>query len=189
MEAILDQIRTFAENAHGSQMRKYTPERYIVHPVRVMETCRKFNLDLPSLAAALLHDVLEDTPVTADQLRSFLITVMDEAQAEETLVLVEELTDVYVKEAYPQWNRKQRKEKERQRIAMTSARSQSIKYADMIDNTREITSHDPGFAPRYLKECLDNLKVADKGNRELYELALAGIMEGLRKLQKGNRAV
>ncbi|WP_297333190.1 hypothetical protein [Flavobacterium sp.] len=37
-EEILHRIREYADDAHGSQMRKYTPERYIVHPVRVMET-------------------------------------------------------------------------------------------------------------------------------------------------------
>lgn len=57
MEEVLEQIRDFADKAHGEQMRKYTPERYIVHPVRVMKICREYTDDITVLAAALLHDV------------------------------------------------------------------------------------------------------------------------------------
>ena len=79
MEDILNTIRDYADTAHGTQMRKYTPERYIVHPIRVMETCRNYDSRLPILAAALLHDVLEDTPVTEAEMRDFLHSVMDAA--------------------------------------------------------------------------------------------------------------
>ena len=187
MEDVLIKIRDFADNAHGTQMRKYTPERYIVHPVRVMEILKKYDNDLMVLAAALLHDVLEDTAVTEKELLEFLQSVMNENDAQNTLALVVELTDVYTKEAYPQWNRKKRKEKEHERVATTSARAQTIKYADTIDNTKEITMQDPGFAPRYLSECLNTLKVAEKGNQELYTIALTGVLEGLNKL--GNRKI
>jgi (p)ppGpp synthase/HD superfamily hydrolase len=61
-EKILAAITDFADIAHGSQMRKYTPERYIVHPARVMRLCQEYTDDVTVLAAALLHDVLEDTP-------------------------------------------------------------------------------------------------------------------------------
>ncbi|MGN6567929.1 MAG: hypothetical protein ACTHJ0_08255 [Flavipsychrobacter sp.] len=40
LQAKLEEVIAFADKAHGSQMRKYTPERYIVHPIRVMELCR-----------------------------------------------------------------------------------------------------------------------------------------------------
>ena len=35
MEDILLKVKDFADRAHGEQMRKYTPERYIVHPERL----------------------------------------------------------------------------------------------------------------------------------------------------------
>ncbi len=184
MEAILDKVRQFADNAHGSQMRKYTPERYIVHPIRVMETCRNYDNSLPVLAAALLHDVLEDTNVDRRKMLEFLRSLMSETDAQETLSLVLDLTDVYVKEEYPQWNRRLRKAKEQERIAGTSPKSQTIKYADIIDNTNEITLHDPGFAPRFLNECYANLKVANKGNQQLYAIALAKVEAKLKGLRK-----
>jgi guanosine-3',5'-bis(diphosphate) 3'-pyrophosphohydrolase len=184
MDKIINQVREFADNAHGSQTRKYTPERYIVHPVRVMETLRNYDSSLPVLAAALLHDVLEDTPVSRSELLLFLRTIMEHTDAEKTVLLVEELTDVYVKTDYPQWNRNQRKAKELERIAKTSAKAQTIKYADIIDNTNEITVKDPGFAPRYLRECMQILQVADKGDKDLYRIAKEGIKAGLDKIKK-----
>jgi (p)ppGpp synthase/HD superfamily hydrolase len=76
MEEILQQVRDFADKAHGGQMRKYTPERYIVHPVRVMNICREYTSDVTILAAALLHDVIEDTPVKKEEIREFLLTLL-----------------------------------------------------------------------------------------------------------------
>ncbi|MDF2448383.1 MAG: metal-dependent phosphohydrolase [Bacteroidota bacterium] len=71
MEIILDQIREFADKAHGEQMRKYTPGRYIVHPIRVMNTCKRVTYDICILAAALLHDVLEDTAIHGNEMEVF----------------------------------------------------------------------------------------------------------------------
>jgi (p)ppGpp synthase/HD superfamily hydrolase len=184
LEDTLEKVRQFADEAHDGQMRKYSPERYIVHPVRVMEICRDYDNRLPVLAAALLHDVLEDTEVNEKALDSFLKSVMSYGAARETLQLVNALTDVYVKSAYPQWNRDTRKAKERERIAHTSATSQTIKYADIIDNCREIVAHDPGFAPRFLKECRSILQVAQKGNSRLYHLAIAAVNAELVSLQR-----
>ena len=58
---ILKKIKEFSDKAHEGQTRKYTPERYIVHRLRVMETLKLYTPDVTVLAAALLHDVLEDT--------------------------------------------------------------------------------------------------------------------------------
>lgn len=184
MENTLDKIRDFADKAHGNQMRKYTPERYMVHPIRVMETCRDYDASVPMLAAALLHDVLEDTALKNSEMLAFLQTIMNDDDARDTVILVEELTDVYTKSAYPQWNRKQRKIKENERIRQTTPEAQTIKYADIIDNTSEITVHDPAFAPRFLKECLEILEIADKGNTELYQIALTAVKDRLRNLKK-----
>lgn len=184
MKDILDQVMRFADEAHGAQMRKYTPERYIVHPIRVMETCRNYDASLPVLAAALLHDVLEDTEVKKKEMLAFLQNIMSDSDAQATVMLVEELTDVYVKSAYPKWNRTQRKIKEVERIRDTSSQAQTIKYADIIDNTSEITLHDPDFAPRYLYECLEILKIADKGNKDLHKTALSEVSKKLCYLEK-----
>lgn len=184
MNAILSKISNYADKAHGDQMRKYTPERYIVHPVRVMETCLQYDSRLPVLAAALLHDVLEDTPVTEAEMLDFLLTLMNPKDAKRTLELVIEMTDVYIRSAYPRLNRKERKQKELERIATTSQDAQTIKYADILDNSTEMAAMDEGFAPRYLKECLAILKVADKGDKTLYGRVMKAVREELKQLDR-----
>jgi (p)ppGpp synthase/HD superfamily hydrolase len=168
MEKILEQIKTFADRAHGIQLRKYSPDKYIVHPVRVMETCRIYLPTLPVLAAALLHDVLEDTSTTKEQIHDFLLTLMSKEEAEATLELVIELTDVYTKSGYPTLNRRQRKAKERDRMGQVSPEAQTIKYADIMDNVKEISHQDVDFAPVYIRESKLLLEKMTKGNPVLY---------------------
>src|SRR5690606_22760033 len=109
MDKILEEIRDFADQAHGDQMRKYASERYIVHPVRVMETCEEYTQDLPVLAAALLHDVLEDTETGKDEMRTFLRKHLTDGQAHQTVKLAEDLTAVKAKATNQNPNRNQRK--------------------------------------------------------------------------------
>jgi (p)ppGpp synthase/HD superfamily hydrolase len=187
MEAVLQKIQEFADRAHDTQQRKYSPDRYIVHPIRVMETCRKYNPELPILAAALLHDVVEDTPVGYRDLFVFLRSLMSEPEARKTVSLVEELTDVYVKSDYPQLNRRRRKDKELERVMQTSPEAQTIKYADIIDNSTEIVAHDPGFAQRYLSESLAILRKAGKGDQELHHIALKTVEGCLHELKNLER--
>ena len=179
METALATITAFADRAHGQQTRRYTPERYIVHPVRVMELCREYTPDEAVLAAALLHDVLEDTPVTRRQMTEFLLTVMAPEAAHRTVRLVEELTDVYVKDAYPHLNRQQRKKREAGRLAKTSPDAQTIKYADIIDNGTEMVRHDPAFARLFLREGKMALLQMTAGDPRLYQRALRTIDECL----------
>ncbi len=57
----------FAAEAHAGQKRK-SGEDYIWHPVAVATILAEIQLDHESLIAALLHDVVEDTPVTKDEI-------------------------------------------------------------------------------------------------------------------------
>jgi len=88
------------------------------------------------------------------------------------LTLVKELTDVYIKDDYPDVNRKGRKEKEAMRLGTISSRAQTIKYADLLDNGMDIMSNDPKFGKVYLKEKEQILKYMDRGNQELYNKCL-----------------
>ncbi len=182
MDTILDKIIEFTDNAHDGQQRKYTGGRYIIHPIRVMNICRGYTADLPVLAAALLHDVLEDTTVNKDEILEFLFGVMDTRAASRTFQLVDELTDVYIKKAYPQWNRKKRKAMEAERIARISPTAQTIKYADILDNCQDIINHDPNFGPLFLIESLNLLNKANKGNAALRQHVLETVQAGFRSL-------
>ncbi len=182
IQSILDQVRDFADRAHGTQMRKYTPDRYIVHPVRVTEILMEYTNDVCMLAAALLHDVLEDTPLKSEEIEFFLKDIMLSTEVRKTINLVEELTDVYVKSDYPHLNRRQRKELEIARIAKTSRDSQTIKYADIIDNCIEIVKYDRAFAKKFLWECKEMLRAARRGDGCLYERAVLTIDSAIKGL-------
>ena len=60
---LLKEAYIVARDAHDGQMRS-SGEPYITHPVAVAINLAKMHLDHETLMAALLHDVIEDTPVT-----------------------------------------------------------------------------------------------------------------------------
>jgi (p)ppGpp synthase/HD superfamily hydrolase len=171
MEKIIEQVRHFAIEAHGDQRRKFADEPYIAHLERVMSLCHNYTTELPILCAALLHDVLEDTPTTAEQIRIFLEPLLSRTDAEKVLELVQELTDVYTHTRYPGWNRRKRKSREAGRLSAVSAEAQTIKYADIIDNSQDILNAEPEFARKFLYECRHLLTVMTRGHRELREQA------------------
>jgi len=158
--------------AHGTQRRKFEDAPYYVHLVRVMELCATVTKDLPLLAAALLHDTLEDTPITSRDLSEFLHSIMSDKDAKRTHQLVTELTDEYIKARYPRWNRSRRKQQEVMRLSNVSAEAQTIKYADIIDNSRSFFGSDDEFAEVYLKEAKTLLNAMTKGNVSLKEKAM-----------------
>ena len=66
---MLEKAYQIAEKAHGNQRRK-SGELYISHPLSVAGLLVELGMDSESVAAALLHDVVEDTDVTLAQLRA-----------------------------------------------------------------------------------------------------------------------
>lgn len=188
MDTILAQVQHFADQAHGEQQRKFEEGRYIVHPTRVMEICNRYTQDVTILAAALLHDVLEDTDTDAAAIHQFLLGLLAPAEAARTLQLVEELTDRYTKAAYPRLNRRERKAKETGRLAACSADAQTIKYADILDNCITIITLTNDFAPRYLEECRQLLQAMHKGDKELRQTAIDAVEKGLSAISNDSRA-
>ncbi|HEY8486410.1 MAG TPA: bifunctional (p)ppGpp synthetase/guanosine-3',5'-bis(diphosphate) 3'-pyrophosphohydrolase, partial [Limnochordales bacterium] len=82
LEALLDRVRAynshldeelltrayeFAKQAHGDQLRD-SGEPYFQHPLEVAKILAELRVDVATVAAGLLHDVLEDTPFTAEDL-------------------------------------------------------------------------------------------------------------------------
>ena len=58
---------SFADNAHSGQLRK-SGEPYIIHPLAVADIVADLELDTDSIIAALLHDVIEDTGATHEDI-------------------------------------------------------------------------------------------------------------------------
>ncbi len=67
--ALLDRAYRVAEEMHGTQMRK-SGDPYITHPLAVTTILADIGMTEPTLVASLLHDTVEDTPYTLDQLRA-----------------------------------------------------------------------------------------------------------------------
>lgn len=142
--SLLDmQAQAFATGAHMAvgQVRKYTNEPYVNHCGEVADLVRSVPHDQEMIAAAWLHDTVEDTKVTQlDIANVFGSNVAD---------LVYWLTDV----SQPSdGNREKRKAMDREHISKAPARAKTIKLADMISNARNIESKDPDFAVVYMRE-------------------------------------
>ncbi|HEV7276654.1 MAG TPA: HD domain-containing protein [Devosiaceae bacterium] len=155
----------FARSAHGSidQRRKYTGEPYIVHPVAVAELVKSVPHSEAMVAAALLHDVVEDTPVTIEQVAAEF--------GGEVATLVSWLTDVSRPE---DGNRAARKTLDLEHTRQAPAAAKTIKLADLIDNTRTIKAHDASFWKVYRREKLALLRVLKEGDATLWQQAAEG---------------
>lgn len=153
----------FAAAAHAAagQLRKYTGRPYIEHPLAVAQLVRHVTDDEATIAAAFLHDTVEDTAVTLDEIEMGFGAPIAR--------LVSDLTDVSTPR---DGNRRLRKELDRAHIARADPRAQTVKLADLIDNTRSIVAHDRPFALVYLAEKERLLEVLGGGHRRLYLLAL-----------------
>lgn len=68
--ALLDRAIHFAVDAHGGMFRKGTRIPYILHPLEAAAVVGSMTDDVEVLAAAVLHDVLEDTDATPERLRA-----------------------------------------------------------------------------------------------------------------------
>ena len=159
-------------HAAVDQRRKYTGKPYYVHPMMVAEL---YSICMPSdfvgIAAAILHDVLEDVPRDAfvkvaesrnmmkawmvdkpkDELLAILVgeLVSYDAYGELIALGTQELSDVSVPS---DGNRAARKAKDNQALASRGVLTRLRKMCDLISNTASITAHDPDFSKVYLGE-------------------------------------
>jgi hypothetical protein len=163
LQELLKKASSYATSAHAriNQLRKYTLQPYDVHLRSVAGLVASAGGDEAMIAASWLHDVVEDTPATFDDLEGeFGVDVMN---------LVKELTDV----SRPgDGNRAIRKAIDRQHLAAASPRAKTIKLADVIDNCRDICRHDPRFGRVYLAEMKTLMEVLREGDQRLYAKAV-----------------
>lgn len=165
----------FANGAHRAmrQLRKYTNEPYIVHPREVMAIVSTVaSCSHEMRMAALLHDVIEDTGVTRQDLeRIFGI---------EVAALVGDVTNV----AKPEdGDRAARHAINKAHLQRALPRAKTIKLADIISNIKNIVERDPAFARRYLAEKLDVLEVLKEGDAKLYATAETLVKQGIEQLK------
>lgn len=180
MHDMIRHAALFSRAAHQAvgQRRKYTDEPYWQHPVDVAEMVAAVgSATAEMIAAAYLHDVLEDTAVTALDI--------EECFGQRVTLLVLELTNQF---SNPEiGNRAHRKALERDRLAQVSPQAQTIKYADLIDNTGSIVARDHGFALVYLAEKRQLLEVMTAGDEALRRQAWSVLTEGEAKIRGASR--
>jgi len=134
----INKARELAIIAHWGQM--YGAHPYIYHLTEVAEVCDEFGLPEYVVAAAFLHDIIEDTDVHADQICAEF--------GYEVTTLVYAVTDCEGE------NRKEKKEKTYPKI-LSHPYGVHLKLADRIANVTECsTAKDTGLFNMYCKEAL-----------------------------------
>jgi hypothetical protein len=170
---LIQRARRYATEMHEriNQRRKYTLAPYDVHLKAVADLVATVTADPEMIAAAWLHDTVEDTPATFEDLeREF---------GKQIMLLVMDLTDI----SRPgDGNRAARKEIDRRHLAGASPQAKTIKLADLIDNTRDIAKHDPRFSRVYLPEMFGLLEVLSEGDPKLYLKAQKTVADCARQL-------
>lgn len=175
MTHIIERARLFATAAHAAvgQVRKYSGEAYIHHPKRVAAMVQNLgHLSANAVAAAWLHDVLEDTKVHK-------LTMAEEFGLDVTGMVLE-LTNVEKSAG----NRRERFQMNLERLRNCSPEAATIKLADIIDNTGSIVKHDPRFAEVYLAEKEQVLMALRHGSLPLWQQAHEIVEEGLTQFRR-----
>lgn len=167
--SLVETAKAIATEAHAGQKRKYTGDDYITHPqavVRILKTIPFPNINYlghtrdEMLAAAWLHDVVEDTDTTLQQIRK--------ATNKTVASLVKRLTDI---SKPSHGNRMVRKSIDRWHTARGDFTSKTIKLADLIDNSDSIIKYDVGFRKVYMQEMALLLAVLKGGHPTLQKTA------------------
>lgn len=158
MSTLVEEARLFAANAHAAvkQCRKYTNEPYIMHPYRVASLVASVPHTDEMLAAAWLHDTVEDTHVTLEDIQNKF--------GEQIASMVSWLTD----QRPTMGSRAIRIEQNRLRLADAPPEVKTIKLADLMDNVACIAQYDAQFAFTYLDEKYEALKVLTQGDPILF---------------------
>jgi len=162
LKDLVHRAQAFATKAHQriNHQRKYTKAPYVDHLAATAKLVSSVTTDLETIAAAWLHDTVEDTAVTIQDLQAEF--------GEGIAGLVLELTDISTSS---DGNRSSRKAIDLRHLASASPRAKTVKLADLINNCIDITKHDARFSITYLSEMAALLDVLSEGDAELYALA------------------
>ena len=137
---------SYGKNAHDGQYRA-SGKPYFGHPIDVAFVCINLKLDQASIATALLHDVVEDTPVTVQQIRDRF--------GDDVALLVDGVTKLSELEV----KSKRTKQAENFQKLMVGAsddiRILLVKLADRLDNMRTLGPLRPDKRVRIAKETME----------------------------------
>jgi guanosine-3',5'-bis(diphosphate) 3'-pyrophosphohydrolase len=136
----------FCVRYHAGQLRA-SGEPYIIHPLEVAEVLAEMKLDAAAIAAGLLHDAVEDTPVTTQEIA--------EAFGEQVAHIVEGVTKID-KIQFANREEHQAENVRKMLLAMVSdVRVVLIKLADRLHNMRTLEHLKPHRQEAIARETLD----------------------------------
>lgn len=146
---LVDKAYEFALEKHFGQKR-LTGDDYIVHPISVAYILAGINADQPTICAALLHDVLEDTSCDRDEMASLF--------GEEVTHLVEGVTKINSLSFKKDSNETEIANQRKILVGLTEdVRVIIIKLADRLDNMRTLWVHSEEKQKKKARETLDIL--------------------------------
>lgn len=143
---IIEKAFRAAASAHDGQMRK-SGEPYFIHPISVSKLIAELKLDVPSICAGLLHDCVEDTTMTVDDLRRDF--------NDEIAFLVDGVTKLG---KFPWTTREERQAENFRKMLVAMAKDIRvilIKLADRTDNMRTLEHMSMDGQDRIAKETMD----------------------------------
>jgi myo-inositol-1(or 4)-monophosphatase len=126
----LDKAIVFAVKAHANTERRGKGFPYIVHPMEAVEIVATMTKDQELLAAAVLHDTVEDTGVTLDDIRREF--------GDRVAKLVEEESDVFMEGVSESDSWHARKQAAIDRLARASRDAKMVAMGDKLSNARAI---------------------------------------------------
>ena len=143
---LLRKAHVFAAKAHQGQVR-LSGEPYLAHPLEVALILTKLNLDVPAVAAGLLHDTVEDTDTTMEEI--------EEVFGQEVGQIVKGVTKISAME-FTSRAQAQAENIRKMVLAMASdIRVLLVKLADRLHNMRTLGFQRPESQVRIAQETLD----------------------------------
>ena len=165
---LLDRAIVFAVRAHGGTERRGKGFPYIVHPMEAVEIVATMTSDQELLAAAALHDTVEDTDVTEEQIRA------EFGERVASLVAAESDEPHEHRDSIDNW--RARKQTAIDRIAAASHDAKIVALGDKLSNMRAI-------ARDYAIQGDELWKIFHSKDRKDHEWHYRGLAESLRELQ------
>lgn len=162
MEQLVKSAQHFATQAHTqiNHLRKYTKQPYQVHLKRVAQIVSEVTDDPEVIAAAWLHDTVEDTSATFEDIELHF--------GSRVVQFVFDLTDV---SRPSDGSRAQRKSIDREHLSQASPAAKTIKLADIMDNCADICKHDERFGRVFVMEMQQLLPHLIDGDERLFQRA------------------
>lgn len=194
-EDLLNKAYVFAMKAHGDQMR-HSGDPYYAHPIEVAGILAGLHMDVQSVCTALLHDVLEDTDTSYEELAELF--------GEEIADLVDGVTKLgQVELSNPNATRERRQAENFQKFVLAMSKDVRVllvKLCDRLHNMRTLQYHPKQtsreriaretmdiYAPLARRIGVDSIcsELEDLSFRHLYPSAFEGISKRLAAWREG----